>query len=95
MSPDHCKCPPPTPPFDAVVSIDCPLHGTEASALVAQAIDTGTLIQAQPAGRCELCSTVAETRPYGPQGEDVCFECAMKDEPAARRAFANRMAGDA
>lgn len=30
--------------------------------------------------RCELCGKIAETRPYGPKGERVCFACGMKDE---------------
>ena len=36
---------------------------------------------------CELCGKVAELRPYGPNGEDVCFPCGMKDEEAAKRAM--------
>lgn len=40
---------------------------------------------------CDLCGKVAELRPYGPKGEHVCFECGMKDEEAAKRAFDKRM----
>lgn len=29
---------------------------------------------------CELCSKVAETRPYGPGGKQICFECGEKDK---------------
>ena len=29
---------------------------------------------------CEMCGTIAECRPYGPNDEEICFECAMKDE---------------
>lgn len=36
---------------------------------------------------CELCGKVAELRPYGPNDENVCFECGMKDEEAAKRKF--------
>lgn len=36
---------------------------------------------------CELCGKEEDTRPYGPNGERVCFDCGMKDEPAARRIF--------
>lgn len=36
---------------------------------------------------CELCGKVAELRPYGPGGKSVCFACAMKDEPEAKRQF--------
>lgn len=48
-------------------------------------------IEAQNPQQCDLCGKVAELRPYGPNGECVCFDCAMQDEPSARRAFFERM----
>ena len=36
---------------------------------------------------------LAETRPYGPNGEEVCFKCGMKNEAAAKRQF-DRYVGD-
>jgi hypothetical protein len=30
--------------------------------------------------KCMLCGKVDETRPYGPHGEEICFECGMKNE---------------
>lgn len=42
---------------------------------------------------CDLCGKVDELRPYGPQGEEVCFECAMKDEAAAKRGFRKLVLG--
>ena len=30
--------------------------------------------------RCECCGIIAETRPYGLNHEEICFDCAMKDE---------------
>jgi len=50
-------------------------------------------IEAEPAGTCELCGKKEEVRPYGPNGEDVCFECGMKDESAARKQLAKRLEG--
>lgn len=41
---------------------------------------------------CELCGTSAETRPYGPNGENVCFPCGMKDEEAAKKKLKERTA---
>lgn len=35
--------------------------------------------------KCELCGKIEELRPYGPNGERVCFNCGMKDEEAAKR----------
>lgn len=50
--------------------------------------EDGTVwIVAEPPGRCELCGEVEETRPYGPNGEQVCFTCGMKDEQAAKAQF--------
>lgn len=51
-------------------------------------------IAQEPDGVCELCGKIEETRPYGPGGENVCFECGMKDEKAAIRAFALRTFGE-
>jgi hypothetical protein len=90
----NCICPPTRPPFDAIRDPLCPVHGAEARSLLVEAIDSGRLISVEPPGRCDLCGAVEETRPYGPNGEQVCFGCGMKDEAAAERAFRNRM-GDA
>jgi len=37
--------------------------------------------------RCAMCRKKSDTRPFGPQGERVCYDCAMKNEAAARRQF--------
>jgi hypothetical protein len=51
---------------------------------------TGKIIAVQAPQQCDLCGKIAELRPYGPKGEMVCFECGMKDEPAAIRGFEKR-----
>ena len=38
-------------------------------------------------GKCQMCGKTEELRPYGPNGENVCFDCMMKDEEAAKRQF--------
>ena len=43
------------------------------------------IIQEESPQRCELCGVIEETRPYGPNGEQVCFECGMKDEENANK----------
>jgi hypothetical protein len=43
---------------------------------------------------CELCSKVAELRPYGPNKEWICFECGMKDEEAAKKQFGAILGSD-
>lgn len=42
---------------------------------------------------CELCGIIAECRPYGPNDEQVCFDCAMKDEKTAERKMAEYIFG--
>ena len=34
---------------------------------------------------CELCGKGDECRPYGPNNENICFECGMKDEETTKR----------
>ena len=51
-------------------------------------------ITAEPDNRCELCGNVEETRPYGPNGERVCFACLMKDEAAAKVQFSKHVLGE-
>jgi hypothetical protein len=36
---------------------------------------------------CELCGKIAELRPYGANGEWICFKCAMKDEATTSARF--------
>lgn len=34
------------------------------------------VIQEQPPECCEMCGKIDECRPYGPDGGNICFECA-------------------
>jgi hypothetical protein len=52
------------------------------------------LIEAEGKGICQLCLKHAETRPYGPNGEEACFECGMKDENAMERGFNKFVLGE-
>ena len=45
-------------------------------------------IAPEPMQRCELCGVIEECRPYGPNDENICFDCAMKDDES--RAIAER-----
>jgi hypothetical protein len=51
-------------------------------------------IMAEPAGKCELCGVVEETRPYGPNGEQICFDCGMKNKAATDRKMGVILFGD-
>ena len=51
------------------------------------------IIEAEEDRRCELCGKEAETRPYGPNGERVCYECGMKNPKAVERAISKLLNG--
>lgn len=34
------------------------------------------VIAPEPLQVCEMCGTIDECRPYGPNGEQICFNCA-------------------
>ena len=38
-------------------------------------------------GICAFCGKPDELRPYGPNNESICFDCAMKDEATTLRKF--------
>jgi hypothetical protein len=40
---------------------------------------------------CDLCGNVEELRPYGPNGENICFDCGMLDEETTKRMFLQRI----
>jgi hypothetical protein len=40
--------------------------------------------------QCDFCGKIAELRPYGPNGETICFQCMMKDEESAKKKFLER-----
>jgi len=52
------------------------------------------IICEEPPQACELCGEHKECRPYGPKGEQVCFDCGMKNEPAARRMMNKHLWGE-
>ena len=48
----------------------------------------------EPMRVCELCGVIDECRPYGINDEQVCFDCAMKDEETAKKKMANYIFGE-
>lgn len=42
-------------------------------------------IMQEPETVCELCGSIDECRPYGPNDEQICFDCGMKDEATTQR----------
>lgn len=45
-------------------------------------------IAEQPLEVCELCGAVDECRPYGPNGENICFDCGQKDPETTKKKMA-------
>ena len=61
---------------------------------MSQRINGQAVICQEPERQCGLCGRIAECRPYGPNGEQVCFDCGMKDEEAAKRQFRRLILGE-
>jgi hypothetical protein len=49
------------------------------------------VVEAEDDRECELCGKMDETRPYGPKGERVCYDCGMKNRSAVDRAIAKAL----
>lgn len=49
------------------------------------------LIGATEPGCCEQCGKKAELRPFGPNGESICFACGMRDEATTGAMFTKRL----
>jgi hypothetical protein len=43
---------------------------------------------------CEMCGAIAECRPYGPNNENICFDCAMKDEETTKKKMGEYIFGE-
>ena len=43
---------------------------------------------------CELCGKVDELRPYGPNGENICFDCGMKNKDQTEAKMAQILFGE-
>jgi hypothetical protein len=51
-------------------------------------------ISPEPDQACEMCGVIDECRPYGPNNEQICFDCAMKDEKTTERKMADYIFGE-
>lgn len=54
------------------------------------------VIMNEPPQMCEMCGAIEECRPYGPNGEQVCFECASTklDEKQVAKRMMKHIFGD-
>lgn len=51
-------------------------------------------IYIEPEGICELCGKKAELRPYGANGENICYECGMKNPTITRKKMKEVLFGE-
>lgn len=61
---------------------------------MSQRIGNLIIIKPEPDYKCELCGQIDETRPYGPMGEKICFECAMKNEAMTQKRMGQVLFGE-
>ena len=52
------------------------------------------IIMEEPSQVCELCCAIKECRPYGPNGEQICFDCGMKDRETTEKRMAQYLFGE-
>ena len=52
------------------------------------------IIQEESPQACHMCGVIDECRPYGPNNEEICFDCAMKDEETTERKMVAYIFGD-
>lgn len=52
------------------------------------------VIAEEPELLCFECGKIAETRPYGKNGEELCYACAMKDKLTTETMMAIKLFGD-
>lgn len=52
------------------------------------------IIQALEPDECEICHKFAELKPYGPNRENICYECGMKDVKTTEKMMHIKLFGD-
>jgi hypothetical protein len=48
----------------------------------------------EPDKRCELCGQIGDCRPYGPNGEQICYDCGMKNPEVTERMMNPKLFGE-
>lgn len=52
------------------------------------------VVEGEPDSKCELCGKIDETRPYGPGGKRICFDCGMKDPERTKHNYRIQFLGE-
>ncbi len=56
-------------------------------------VDLAISYQEKPQ-QCDFCDEIAELRPYGPNRETICFDCAQKDVKTTEKMMGVVLFGD-
>lgn len=48
------------------------------------------IIKPEKPQQCDLCGVINELRPYGPNGECICYECGQKNPEVTQRKMNER-----
>jgi formylmethanofuran dehydrogenase subunit E len=56
-------------------------------------IGNKVIISAEKPQQCDMCGEIDELRPYGPNGECICFKCGEKDPETTKRMMAKKLFG--
>ncbi len=52
---------------------------------MSERIGNTVFIEAEEPQQCDYCGEIKELRPYGPNGECICYQCGMKDKKTTKR----------
>ena len=52
---------------------------------MSERVGKAALIYTEKPLQCDYCGKIKELRPYGPNGECICFPCAKKDKPTTEK----------
>lgn len=61
---------------------------------MSERIGNTIIIRPEEPQQCDLCGKIAELRPYGPNGECICFECGEKNEATTERMMRKVLFGE-
>lgn len=48
------------------------------------------IIKPEEPQQCDLCGVISELRPYGPNGECICYACGQKNSEVTQRKMNER-----
>jgi len=61
---------------------------------MSQRIGNCIIIAPEKDQQCDFCGKIDELRPYGPNGECICYECGMNDKETTNKVMGKVLFGD-